>query len=76
MANPTGSPVGGSGLSGVTGKIASRKTETGTVTAMTGIAHRAPPAISPMAARSSRRTPIDAQSSAPVSTTSSRTNAT
>ena len=76
MANPAGSPVGGSGLTGVTGNRARRRAETGTVAAMTGIAQSAPPAISATALRSSFWTPISAQSSAPVSTASRRTSAT
>ena len=72
--NPTIVPVGGSGLVGVTGKMASRMLATTAVTRMTGTAHSAPPAIRITARRSSARMPIARQSRAPVSTTSSRTS--
>ena len=74
--NPEVSPAGGSGLSGVTVNNACRMAAIGMVTAMTGIAHSAPDAISENAARSSRRTPISAQLSADVSMTSRRMSAT
>ena len=71
-ANPTALPVGGSGLTGVTGKsdLEDRDDRDGDdddrdrpQRAAGDLAERGPP---------SRRTPISAQLSAPVSTTSSR----
>ena len=62
-ANPIGLPVGGRGLTGVTGKIASKMLETTSVTTITGIAQSAPPATlhegRAVEARDPHRAPIE-----------------
>ena len=74
---PDGSPVGGSGLTGVTGKMRSRTPrDDGRHDDDRDRPQRAAGPSRRTAGRSSRRTPIARQSRAPVSTTSRRTSAT
>ena len=72
-AKPMFVPVGGNGLTGSTGTARSRMETTIPVTKTIGSAQAAPPSPSATARRSGRLTPIAAQSSAPASTTRSRT---